>query len=167
MPSSLSCRRLAYRRLRRQLYYLLRPWIGPGTSRQLRCGELFVRRTYICRRFRRSVFRSIPFRRLSAAAKLGAFRRLVRQLKPEVIHSYSFYTNFAAYWAVWGTRAIAVGSVRSDFIWAKKEIGPWLGRLSARWPRHQICNSSSAAEIVRRSGSLLCSQPVLRCSQWP
>src|SRR5439155_5585594 len=57
----------------------------------------------------------------SAAAKLRAFSRLVRQLKPEVVHSYSFYTNFAAYWGVWGTRAVAVGSVRGDFIRAKRD----------------------------------------------
>src|SRR5262245_46537520 len=48
----------------------------------------------------------------SAAAKLSAFRRLVRQLEPEVVHSYPFYTNFAAYWGVQGTRAVAVGSLR-------------------------------------------------------
>jgi glycosyltransferase involved in cell wall biosynthesis len=89
----------------------------------------------------------------SAAAKLRAFRRLVRQLEPEVVHSYSFYTNFAAYWGVRGTRAIAVGSVRGDFTLDKKESGPLLGRLSARWPRGQICNSSSAAETCRLSRS--------------
>jgi hypothetical protein len=33
---------------------------------------------------------------LSAVAKLRAFRRLVRELQPQVVHSYSFYTNFAA-----------------------------------------------------------------------
>jgi hypothetical protein len=30
--------------------------------------------------------------------KLRAFRRIVEQLKPEVVHSYA-YTNFAAWWA--------------------------------------------------------------------
>jgi glycosyltransferase involved in cell wall biosynthesis len=91
---------------------------------------------------------------LSAAAKLRAFRRLVRQLEPEVIHSYSFYTNFAAYQAAWGTGTVAVGSVRSDFILDKRAIGPWLGSLNARWPRNQIWNSSSAVESARRSGGL-------------
>ena len=74
----------------------------------------------------------------SAAAKLIAFRSLVRQLAPEVIHSYTFYTNFATYWGVWDTQAVAVGSVRSDFTLAKKDAGPWLGSLSARWPHAQI-----------------------------
>jgi len=87
---------------------------------------------------------------LSGAAKLKAFRRLVKQLQPEVIHSYGFYTNFAAYWGAWGTRAVAVGSVRSDFAGAQEVTGPWLGRLSYRWPTHQIYNSSSAAEAARR-----------------
>jgi glycosyltransferase involved in cell wall biosynthesis len=85
----------------------------------------------------------------SAAAKLGACRRLVKQLDPEVVHSYTFYTNFAAYWGVRGTRAVAIGSVRSDFTLARQESGLWLGSLSARWPRDQIYNSSSAAEMCR------------------
>jgi glycosyltransferase involved in cell wall biosynthesis len=89
----------------------------------------------------------------SAAAKLRAFGRLIRQLDPEVVHSYTFYTNFAAYWGIQGTRAIAVGSVRCAFILAKKEAGLWLGSLSARWPRDQICNSSAAAETCRLSRS--------------
>jgi glycosyltransferase involved in cell wall biosynthesis len=90
---------------------------------------------------------------LSAAAKLRAFNRLVRQLVPEVIHSYTFYTNFAAYWSIRGTRAIAIGSVRGDLTRAKKDAGLWLGNLSARWPRGQIYNNSSAAETCRLSRS--------------
>ena len=35
----------------------------------------------------------------SRAAKLAALHDLIRQLQPGVVHSWSFYTNFAAYWA--------------------------------------------------------------------
>jgi glycosyltransferase involved in cell wall biosynthesis len=90
---------------------------------------------------------------MPSAAKLRAFRRLVRQLEPEVVHSYTFFTNFAAYWGVRGTRTVAVGSVRSDFTLDKKESGPLLGKVSARWPRAQICNSSLAAETCRLARS--------------
>jgi glycosyltransferase involved in cell wall biosynthesis len=83
------------------------------------------------------------------AAKLRALRTLVRQLQPEVVHSWSFYTNFAAYWTAWGTGAVSVGSVRSDFLRAVRECGTVLGRLSARWPSNQICNNLSAAQTVR------------------
>jgi glycosyltransferase involved in cell wall biosynthesis len=93
------------------------------------------------------------FPNVHSAAKLRVLRHMVRHFKPEVVHSYSFYTNFAAYWATWGTRAVAVGSVRGDFTLDKKEASPWLGRLSARWPRDQIYNSSSAAETCRLSRS--------------
>jgi glycosyltransferase involved in cell wall biosynthesis len=86
-------------------------------------------------------------------AKLKAFRQLVRTLEPEVVHSYSFHTNIAASWGTVGTRAVAVGSIRSDFDWAKKESGALLGRLSARWPADQICNSAAAAAAARRSRS--------------
>jgi glycosyltransferase involved in cell wall biosynthesis len=96
---------------------------------------------------------SFPRTRLTTA-KLARFRRLVRALQPELVHSYSFYLNFAASSAVWATRTVAVGSVRSDFTGDKKDMDPWLGHLSARWPRNQICNSLSAVETVRRSRSL-------------
>jgi glycosyltransferase involved in cell wall biosynthesis len=90
----------------------------------------------------------------SGHAKLEAFRCLAGRLEPEVIHSYSFYTNFAAHWGSRGTAAIAIGSVRSDFLWDKRETGRLLGRLSARFPKHQVCNSRSAADSVRKSRSL-------------
>src|SRR5207249_978052 len=56
-------------------------------------------------------------------------------------------------WATWGTRAVAMGSIRADFAESKRETGWWLGSLSARWPGDQICNSLSAAEAARRSRS--------------
>jgi glycosyltransferase involved in cell wall biosynthesis len=90
---------------------------------------------------------------VSGAAKIRAFGRLVRQLEPEVVHSYTFYTNFAAYWGIRGTRAMAVGSVRSDFTRARKNSGLWLGSLNARWPHNQIYNSYASAEMCRRSRS--------------
>ena len=95
-----------------------------------------------------------PLPRTSAKmAKLGAFRHLVRQRKPAVVHSFTFYTNFAAWWATLGMKTVAIGSVRSDFSWAQKDAGWLLGRLSARWPDSQICNSFAAAETVRHSRS--------------
>lgn len=77
-------------------------------------------------------------------AKLRAFSRLVADLKPEVVHSYSFYTNFAAYWATRSSGAVPIGSLRSDFRLDKKAAGLWRGLLCARWPRFQISNSRIA-----------------------
>jgi hypothetical protein len=71
----------------------------------------------------------------SGVRKMIAFRYLVQKIKPAIIHSYSFYTNFAAFWGAVGTNSIAVGSVRSDFSWALDDAGVWFGRLNARWPR--------------------------------
>lgn len=83
------------------------------------------------------------------AAKLRAFSRLVEDLKPEVVHSHSFYTNFAVYWGTRSSRAIAVGSLHSDFKLDKKAAGLWRGLLCARWPRFQISNNCIAAEAAR------------------
>ena len=90
----------------------------------------------------------------SRLGKLIAFRRVVEQLQPDVVHSYAFYTNFAASWGALGNGAIAIGSVRSAFDWAKKDAGALVGRLSARWPAHQIFNSRSAVEDARRTGAV-------------
>jgi glycosyltransferase involved in cell wall biosynthesis len=87
----------------------------------------------------------------SRGAKIRALRRLVVRMRPEVVHSYSFYTNVAAWWTTLGTDALAVGAVQSDFIRDKSDSGPLLGRLSARWPRGQIFNSFLSAENARRS----------------
>jgi glycosyltransferase involved in cell wall biosynthesis len=77
-------------------------------------------------------------------AKLFALRTLVRRLQPELIHSYSFYTNVIAYLVARGIDVVAVGSVRSDLAWAKKDAGCVLGPLSAWRPRDQIYNSHAA-----------------------
>lgn len=92
-------------------------------------------------------------RPLSAHRKLGEFRRIVKEVAPAVVHSYSFYTNFAAHWGTYGTDVLAVGSIRSSFHADKLESGPYLGRLSARWPATQICNSRQAADAARASRS--------------
>ena len=89
----------------------------------------------------------------SRREKLNALRVLVRRLNPEVVHSYSFFTNFAVQWASWNTRTVSIGSVRSDFSWAKKQCGPILGCLCARWPCAQIYNSQSAANQAHESKS--------------
>lgn len=83
--------------------------------------------------------------------KLLAFREMVRALRPEVVHSYSFYTNFVVHFATLGSSAAAVGSVRSDFLRDRKKGGVLRGCLNARWPRHQIFNSYNAREHAERS----------------
>jgi len=88
----------------------------------------------------------------SRSARLRALRTLIRRYRPELVHSYSFFTNFVAEMAAWSTGAIAVGSLRSDFTWARMECGALTGSLNAMRPRHQIWNSEAAIEAVRRSG---------------
>lgn len=98
---------------------------------------------------------------MPAAQKLLAFRCLIMRLRPEVVHSYSFYTNFAVWWATLCTSTIAVGSLRSNFFYEKTTSGPLLGRLSARWPRHQVCNSFSTALAINQSRGLFVPKQIL------
>lgn len=86
----------------------------------------------------------------SPLSKLRAFRALARHIAPEVIHSYGYPTNFAAYYAARGTRALAIGSLRGAFDRAKREGGMIRGALNARWPFYHISNSVESAEAARR-----------------
>ena len=135
--------------LERQLCYLLQA-MDRGRYRPAVAVWNFAEADVYVPRIRALNVPMYAFSNMPSAAKLRAFRRLVRQLEPEVVHSYSFYTNLAAYWGVWGTQSVAFGSIRCDFTSEVKDTGPLLGRLSARWPRDQISNSSLAAETVRR-----------------
>jgi glycosyltransferase involved in cell wall biosynthesis len=77
--------------------------------------------------------------------------RLSRRLKPEVIHSYGFFTNFAAYFAARAWHAIALGSVRGEIDLRLSQTRPLLGRLSAWFPPNQISNSNAAAKLANSS----------------
>lgn len=89
----------------------------------------------------------------SPITKLRAFQKLARALAPEVIHSYGFYTNFAAYCAAAGAGALAIGSLRSDIARSIKSGGKLRGVLNSRWPHCQISNSVACAEAARKSSS--------------
>jgi glycosyltransferase involved in cell wall biosynthesis len=97
----------------------------------------------------------------SQLAKLRAFCRLVKQQRPEVVHSYSSYLNFAVYWSTRFTEAIGVGSVRSNFFLDWEDQNWWLRRLSARWPRSQIYNSFEAERNARSSKRLFIPEQIL------
>ena len=139
--------------LERQLYYLFR-----AIDRQSYRPQLVVWNSAQADIYGAAIealgIRIHRLRHTSPLQKIFALRRLVFELKPELVHSFTFHTNFAAWWAVQGTPAVAIGAVRSDFALAKHESGPLLGRLSARWPRHQIFNSRTAAESAAGAGGL-------------
>jgi|SRR5688572_28770541 len=138
----------------RQLYYFLKSMDRERYRPELVVWNFRESDTYVPRI--RAL--GVPIHGLSPASsrmkKLCMFRYLVNQINPEVIHSYSSYTNFATSWSAFGTRTIAIGGVRSDFDWAKKESGFLLGRLSGRWPRRQVFNSSAAAEATQAARGL-------------
>lgn len=96
----------------------------------------------------------VGFAGVSKWPKLQALKRLIADLRPEVVHSYSFYANVVVAYACRGTSALAVGSIRSDFACDLVNTGPILRRLSGRFPPHQICNNWQAADNVRRTGGL-------------
>jgi len=87
----------------------------------------------------------------SRLARLLWLRRTAAELAPEVVHSYSFFTNVAAQFA--GVGATTMGSVRADFVRDRVSTGAILGRTCARWPRSQVCNSLAAVTAISRSRS--------------
>lgn len=88
------------------------------------------------------------------SAKLQALCGLVSDLRPEVIHSYTFYTNIAAWWAARGTAAIPIGSVRNTYTLDRQAVGKVFGRLCGRWPPGQIYNSFNAEREARHSSTI-------------
>ncbi len=87
-------------------------------------------------------------------AKFQALYRLVSDLRPEVIHSYTFYTNIAAWWVAQGTASIPIGSVRNTYTLDREAAGKLFGRLCGRWPSAQIYNSFNAEREARQSGAI-------------
>jgi glycosyltransferase involved in cell wall biosynthesis len=75
---------------------------------------------------------------------LLALRRAVRELRPDIVHSYSYFTNFAVAFATAGTRVHALGGLRNDFLSERAVAGPVLGRASARWPSVHVSNNRRA-----------------------
>src|SRR4030095_7705054 len=82
----------------------------------------------------------------SSYSKIYDLTLLARKLSPEVVHSYCFFTNFAAFWAAKAAGAIAVGSVRGENDLNLSKRRPHLGRLSASLPFEQISTSHAAAK---------------------
>jgi glycosyltransferase involved in cell wall biosynthesis len=139
--------------LERQLYLLLRTFDRDRYMPHVVVWNFNPDDTYVSLIEKLGVPLHSFHRSLSQAGKMLAFRRIVRELSPEVIHSYSFYTNIAVSWAALGTRIVAVGGLRSDFSNDKSSCGILLGSLCARWPRNQIFNNFAAAEKARSSQS--------------
>jgi glycosyltransferase involved in cell wall biosynthesis len=140
--------------LERQLCYLLQTIDRERYMPAVAVWNFNENEVYVCRLRALGVpMWSFPHK-TSPLRKLRELRRLVKMINPEVIHSYSFHTNFAAWWAAAGTKTIAVGGIRSDFTNDKKSCGIILGSLSARWPSNQIYNNFAAAEKAKNSRTL-------------
>jgi len=144
---------LALGGLERQLYYLLSTLERSRYRPALVAWNLNPEEKY----YQDIAALKIPIYGLPSAAspitKLRAFRKLARALAPEVIHSYGFHTNFAAYYAASGTETVAVGSLRSDFAAAKMAGGKLRGALNARWPSYHISNSLACAVAAQKESA--------------
>ncbi|MDH4079249.1 MAG: glycosyltransferase family 4 protein [Nitrospira sp.] len=88
------------------------------------------------------------------STKVRALCSLVSAIRPEVIHSYTFYTNIAAWLAAKGMGAIPIGSVRNDFVLDRQAAGKVLGRLCGRWPPGQVYNSFNAEQEAKHSTTI-------------
>lgn len=90
----------------------------------------------------------------SRFAKLRGLYNLVRSMRPEVIHSYSSYTNLLAWWVGRATGTISVGSSQNTYWFERQANGVLLGRLSARWPSGQVYNSFNAEREAKQANTM-------------
>jgi glycosyltransferase involved in cell wall biosynthesis len=81
-------------------------------------------------------------------------RRLVKAIRPDVIHSYTLHTNFPAWVAGKGLTGVVVGSLRNDYWMDRREFGLLRASLSCRFPRHLIANSERAQRAAQAHRSL-------------
>lgn len=125
----------------RQLHYLLRTMNGRYQTAVVVWNYRFDD-PYTARFERLGIPIYALTRDTSPGAKLLALRRVIAHLRPEVVHSFSFYLNFIIQCAVWGTTAVPIGSMRSSLDVDREVNGRLLGKLSARWPHQQIYNSA-------------------------
>ena len=96
----------------------------------------------------------------SSLSKLKALRALTRQLSPEVIHSYGFHTNFAAYYAAWATKTLPIGSRRSEYNPRKRKRGGAKRLLNAKFPAFHIVNSTPSTDATNCALSLFTSRHI-------
>lgn len=86
-------------------------------------------------------------------AQLWRLRRLIYALQPEVVHSYSTYTNFPAWWVMRGRPGIAIGSLRNQYTFERQSLGAFKTMLSCRFPETIITNNRKTLQEVRQYAS--------------
>ena len=84
--------------LERQLYYLLRSMDRERFQPAVVVWNFSREDVYVSRigALRVPIYALPEGSRIS---KLAELTQLVRRLNPEIVHSYTFFTNFAAYWS--------------------------------------------------------------------
>lgn len=90
----------------------------------------------------------------SPLSKLLALRRLIVRLRPEVVHSYSFFTNVGGHLATLGAGTVAIGSIRGDYLEDVRSVGLLRASANSFWPRFQILNSVSALSNAQNASGL-------------
>lgn len=81
--------------------------------------------------------------------RVAQLRRLVRSWKPEVVHSFSNFTNFPAWLASYGFPAAGIGSWRSGYRASVSEYGRLRWWLNTHWPQTIVINSLRALAEAR------------------
>lgn len=79
-----------------------------------------------------------------ALGRLRRLRALIGAMRPEVLHAYSFYLNFPAWWAAQSCRAVVIGSLRNEYGWERSNAGLIRGTLCTIRPRVLVSNNFSA-----------------------
>ena len=85
------------------------------------------------------------------AARISALRREARRFRPHIVQSTHFFANLYAAATAIGSRALSVGTLRSDGTLERAENGRWT-RWLARVPHGLIANSSAGCRAAREFG---------------
>lgn len=83
---------------------------------------------------------------LGRLGKLKRLRHVIQETRPEVVHSFSPYTNFPTWCASMRLPVLTVGSIRNDYWAERRSLGPVRSFLCCRFPPRQISNSFNAQQ---------------------
>lgn len=139
--------------LERQLWYLATEFERRGISTAVAVWHLEADAPYRERLEAAGVRVYGVARKGGWLARLARLRRLAKRLRPRVLHSYSFHTNFPAWWAGIDTGAVRIGSIRNQYAEERAAAGALRAVLCSLFPSLLVANSESAADAAREDRS--------------
>ncbi len=91
----------------------------------------------------------IQYKEGGSIQKIARTRKLIRERKFDIVHSFTFYLNFYVFLCTLFTKAVGIGGIRNRLKMYKKSTQPLLFILSSFFPRYFVSNNYKYNEDYR------------------